>query len=239
MMCKLSTSSKNSPRLLACCAALLGLFALSTLTCAHLHTTAPWTLFFCMKCAAAGCVLLQREIPERVNGMVAARAKAAGVPLLLDLGGDDSPCPAALLEGLDYICPNETELQRISGMPTSTVPEIEAAARKLQASGVKNVLVTIGAQGSMLFRGEDEPTLRQSIFAVDHVVDTTGAGDCFRGAFARALAGQQNAQDALRLGAAAAAHCVQVKGAMISMPTYDEVAPLLGEEPPSKAAVTS
>jgi len=184
--------------------------------------------------SGAGCVMLQREIPDRINVLVAKAAHQHGVPVLLDLGGDDSPLPETLLSELDYLCPNETELQRVSGLPTSTFPEIQVAARSLQDRGVRNVLVTIGDQGSLLFSGTEKPVLRQSVFPVTQVVDTTGAGDCFRGAFALDLSQGNTPEHALRLGAAASSLCVQVKGAMISMPTMGQVQPLLeAPEPPS------
>ena len=106
------------------------------------------------------------------------------------------------------------------GMPTETDEEIALAAAALQGKGVPNVLVTIGAGGSLLFRGGGAPALRQPCFAVDSVVDTTGAGDCFRGAFAACLAGGKTlgggAADeaaALQLAAASSAHCVTVSPA--------------------------
>lgn len=136
------------------------------------------------------------------------------MPVLLDLGGDDRPPPADLIPNVDFLCPNESELQRFTGAPTSTEAEIAAAVARAQDMGVGAVLVTIGAEGSLLFptRGADgaKPPLRQKCFPVHTVVDTTGAGDCFRGAFAVALAQKQPPEEALRLGAAAAAHCISV-----------------------------
>ena len=184
--------------------------------------------------AKASCVMLQREIPEAINVAVAKAARVANVPVLLDMGGEDSPLSAALLENVDYVCPNETELQRLVDMPTESDEQVEAAARHVQATmGVPNVLVTIGKGGSVLYGpGGGEP-LRQAAFPASKVVDTTGAGDCFRGTFAASLAASVKASAdaagsphdsdaksaALRLGAAASTHCVGVLGAMIAMPT--------------------
>lgn len=135
-----------------------------------------------------------------------------------------------LLANVDYVAPNETELQRLVNLPTSTEAEVAAAAAALQRdAGVPFVLVTVGAGGSVLFGVASEPTsapsggggapLRQPCFPAPCVVDTTGAGDCFRGAFAAALAGDRGLvvgspkagpKEALEVGAAAAAHCVTV-----------------------------
>ncbi len=61
---------------------------------------------------AAGIVLLQREIPDRVNLMVAKAAHSAGVPVCLDAGGMDAALGDEILPLLYALAPNETELAR-------------------------------------------------------------------------------------------------------------------------------
>ena len=73
---------------------------------------------------AASALLLQREIPESVNAILAAAAAAAGVPVVYDVGGADRPLDDALLKLLTYVCPNETELARLTQMPTTTKEEV-------------------------------------------------------------------------------------------------------------------
>ena len=72
----------------------------------------------------------------------------------------------------------------------------------------------------------DGSILKQGIFKVDKLVDTTGAGDCFRAGFAVALVEGREASEALTLGAAASALCVQKMGAMPSMPSRTAVSDL-------------
>ena len=80
--------------------------------------------------------------------------------------------------------------------------------------------VTLGARGAMLLEGEHvhhEPGVRVK------TVDTTGAGDVFRGAFIHALLRGDPPQDILRFAnAAAALSCTKV-GAMSSVPTLADV----------------
>ena len=174
----------------------------------------------------AGALLLQREIPEAINVAAARIAHAAGVPVVLDAGGsDDGPLPAALLSCLAVCSPNETELSRLTGMPTEDGDQVIAAARALHKLGVGTVLVKLGARGCLLVRA-DGSTLPQSVFRVP-VVDTTGAGDCFTGAYTVALLEQLPEAERLRFACAAAAVCVQRKGAMPSMPTRIELQELL------------
>lgn len=73
--------------------------------------------------------------------------------MILDAGGVDAPIPTSFLPFLSILSPNETELKRLSGMDTSTEQKIFAAACSLMSLGVQQVLVKLGAQGSMLISG--------------------------------------------------------------------------------------
>lgn len=172
--------------------------------------------------AQAGAVLLQREIPEAVNLHVANLAKAAGVAVILDAGGSqDGPLPPALVARLTLCSPNETELARLTGMPTADDAQVLAAARRLQAQGVRTVLVKLGARGCLLVRA-DGTILQQSACSVP-VVDTTGAGDCFTATYTVAMLLGMDEAERMRFACAAAGVCVQRKGALASMPTAGDV----------------
>ncbi len=174
----------------------------------------------------AGLVLLQREIPEAINLAVARAARSAGVPVVLDGGGQEGPLPAELLACLDVLSPNETELARLTNLPTGTDAEVLAAASFLQRHGVGTVLVKLGGRGSLLVR-PDGSTLSQGIYPVP-VVDTTGAGDCFTASWCVATLDGVDEAARLRWAAAAAACCVRSLGAMPSMPDRATVRALLG-----------
>jgi len=121
---------------------------------------------------------------------------------------------------------NETELARITKLPTETDEQVVAACRALLKTGVKNVLATLGSKGSVLLTSGGD-VVRQNAFSVEKVVDTTGAGDCFRAAFAVAFVEGKNWQDCLRFASAASAICVTRLGAMPSMPYRAETLDLL------------
>ncbi|KAL3503055.1 hypothetical protein ACH5RR_037504 [Cinchona calisaya] len=174
----------------------------------------------------AGILLLQREIPDSVNIQVAKAARSAGVPVILDAGGVDSPIPPELVTVVDILSPNETELSRLTKMPTEDFEQIRQAVGKCHKMGVKQVLVKLGAKGSALFSEGEEP-IRQPIISAPKVVDTTGAGDTFTAAFAVALVEGKSRDECLRFAAAAASLCIQVKGAIPSMPERKSVLHLL------------
>lgn len=179
---------------------------------------------------SAGAVLLQREIPESVNLQVGQAAKAAGVPVFLDAGGVEGPIAPALLPCLALLSPNETELARLTGMPTGSIDQVQAAAETLMELGVQSVLVKLGADGSLLLPGRGQQPIRQHAIRAPQVVDTTGAGDCFTAAYAAAVLEGKGPQEALRFASAAASICVQRKGAMPSLPSRDEVEALLRQQ---------
>ncbi|KAL6205930.1 hypothetical protein ACLB2K_023182 [Fragaria x ananassa] len=175
---------------------------------------------------SAGIVLLQREVPEEVNIQVAKAAKSAGVPVILDAGGMDAPISQELLNYVDIFSPNETELGRLTGMPTESFEHISKAVAKCHKMGVRQVLVKLGDKGSALFVEGEEP-LKQPIISAAKVLDTTGAGDTFTASFAVALVEGKSKKECLRFAAAAASLCVQVKGAIPSMPERKSVLKLL------------
>ncbi|KAG2497847.1 hypothetical protein HYH03_004114 [Edaphochlamys debaryana] len=180
--------------------------------------------------AGAGAVLLQREIPEPVNVEVAQLAKAANVPVFLDAGGVEGPIAPELLSCLAVLSPNETELNRLTGMPTDTEEQIQSAAEALMAKGVKAVLVKLGGDGSLLLPGHGEAPIRQKAIRAPEVVDTTGAGDCFTATYAVAVLEGKPAPAALQFASAAASICVQRRGAMPSLPARAEVEELLAKQ---------
>ncbi|XP_076947894.1 ribokinase-like [Bidens hawaiensis] len=174
----------------------------------------------------AGIVLLQREIPDSINIQVAKAARSAGVPVILDAGGMDAPVPVELLKQVDVFSPNESELARLTGMKTETFEQISLAVAECHKLGVKEVLVKLGSRGSVLFTEGNEP-IKQGIIKAEKVLDTTGAGDTFTAAYAVAFVEGKSKAECLRFAAAAASLCVQVKGAIPSMPRRKAVLDLL------------
>ncbi|CAI9784299.1 unnamed protein product [Fraxinus pennsylvanica] len=181
-----------------------------------------------------GIVLLQREIPDSVNIQVAkvrlisivSRLRSALVPVILDAGGVDAPITIELLSFVDILSPTETELARLTNMPTGTFEQISQAVGKCHKMGVKQVLVKLGDKGSVLFTEGEEP-IKQPVISAPKVIDTTGAGDTFTSSFAVALVEGKSKKECLRFAAAAASLCIQVEGAIPSMPDRKSVLDLL------------
>ena len=99
--------------------------------------------------------------------------------------------------------------------------EAITAAHVLLQQGVTNVLVTLGDQGVFLVNAHE--CLHQACFQVANVVDTTGAGDCFRAIFAALILQGKSHREALLWATGASALCIQKAGAIPSIPTYEAV----------------
>lgn len=152
-------------------------------------------------------------------------AKAAGVITVFN------PAPAAAVPddiyGLcDYVIPNESEAKALTGISVSTLDEARAAGDVILSKGAGTALITLGSRGALL-HSRTHSAMIDAVTA-GKVLETTGAGDSFVGAFATALADGMNAEDAAKFGAAAAGISVTRFGTAPAMPTRAEIEALLG-----------
>lgn len=138
------------------------------------------------------------------------------------------PVDAAMLALCDYITPNETEAAILTGIRVDTLDDARKAGDWLLANGAGCAVLTLGARGALLHDGKRSIVVPS--FPVDRVVDTTGAGDCFNGAFAAALAEGVEPLEAVRLGCAAASLSVTRPGTAPAMPTRAEIRALAGSQ---------
>jgi len=126
------------------------------------------------------CMVLQFEIPLETVYYSVGFARKNSIRCVVN-PAPAQPIDMSALVGLDYFVPNESEAESITGMPVRNVDDAKKCAKKLLSGGVKRVILTLGANGSLL-AGQD---------GMEHVpafsvksVDSTGAGDAFIGSFA-------------------------------------------------------
>lgn len=168
--------------------------------------------------SGASVVLLQLEI---ATSCVAAAVKVATGTVVLN------PAPAArleveLLDNVDVLVPNQTELGLLSGLAApQSVDEAKAAAQRLPSS---TVVVTLGANGALIVEG----TKTHHVAAPKVTpVDTTAAGDAFCGALAGAISGGASLGEAVAFAVRVGTVTTLRAGAQPSLPTRDEVDALL------------
>jgi len=133
---------------------------------------------------ASDCIVLQFEIPLETVYYTVAFARKHGVRCILN-PAPGQPVEMSALTELDYFVPNESEAEAVSGLPVKNVADARKCAGKLMAGGIKGVIITLGANGSLLAgRGVSEHVAPFPVKSVD----SSGAGDAFIGSFAVFLA---------------------------------------------------
>ena len=138
-----------------------------------------------------------------------------------------NPAPARNLpnycfENIDFFTPNETEASFFINQSIESEEDCQSAAKVLLDKGVKNILITLGDKGCF-FKNQEEEFLLPAKKLSAPVVDTTGAGDAFNGAFSVALSKNKNYKEAIEFANLVAGISVTREGAANSMPTIDEI----------------
>ena len=158
---------------------------------------------------SARLVVAQLETPVAATRRAFEIARAAGVRTLLNA----APAPEGPLDELlaltDILVVNQGEGERLSGCA-----DIEALGAALLERVGEAVIVTLGGWGAVAFRKNGPPIRRDALRIA--VVDTTGAGDAFIGAFAACYAGAYGLDEALDWGMAAGALACTTLGATSS-----------------------
>jgi sugar/nucleoside kinase (ribokinase family) len=152
------------------------------------------------------------------GGEIMQRARAAGLTTSLDTAWDAkgrwmddiAPC----LPHTDVLFVNESEAEMLTGSK-----DPREAARILQQAGATDVIIKVGPKGCTVFAGGEEHAAPGYI--VD-AKDTTGAGDCFVGAFLAAVQRGCNYVEASRIANAAGALNVEKIGAATGVSSWDE-----------------
>src|SRR5579863_5562753 len=133
---------------------------------------------------AADCIVLQFEIPLETVYYTVAFARKNKIRCIVN-PAPGQPVEMTKLADLDYFVPNESEAEAVTGVPVRNADDAKKCAEKLVAGGIRRVIITLGANGSLLAgRGLTEHV---PPFAVKSI-DSSGAGDAFIGSFAVFLA---------------------------------------------------
>ncbi|MCE2511823.1 MAG: ribokinase [Acidimicrobiia bacterium] len=174
----------------------------------------------------AAVVLLQLEVP--LEAVSAAVRCARGTVVLNPAPAPAGTLPAHLLDGVDVIVPNQTELATMAGhaglSPIGGV-DPETAVALVRGLPVAATVVTLGAAGAMVVT----PVDATHVPAPEVVpVDTTAAGDAFCGALADALVGGADLVEATEWAVRVGAATTLRHGAQPSLPTRADIEHLLG-----------
>jgi ribokinase len=128
----------------------------------------------------ADCIVLQLEVPVETVYYTLRFARQNGIRSILN------PAPGQTLDlgelaNADYVVPNETEAEALSGMPVRNIEEARACAQHLLDAGLRRIIVTLGGNGALCASADG---MKHAPPHRVEPVDTTGAGDAFIGSFA-------------------------------------------------------
>jgi sulfofructose kinase len=163
------------------------------------------------------CLLIDTHHPDAALA-AAQRAREKGLPVVLDAERPD-PHLADFFALSDYII-----------VPANLVMALADSDEALGREPILRhkpaaLVITRGAAGADMYRGDD--LLHQPAFPVPQVIDTTGAGDVFHGAFAYMLALGRDAPECLAYASASAALSTTALGGRGHLPSMAQVKALV------------
>lgn len=172
-----------------------------------------------LELAAEGDYLIaQLEIETEVVQYALQRAKEKGMVTVLN-PAPASALPEEIFRFCDWFIPNQTEAKFYTGVYPEDEESAKRCAGELARLGVRNVVVTMGEQGSV---GIVDGVYRKADCVPVKAVDTTAAGDTYVGALAVTLSEGASVDEAMRFASKASAITVTRRGAQCAIPTREE-----------------
>ncbi|HZJ56654.1 MAG TPA: ribokinase [Clostridia bacterium] len=171
---------------------------------------------------AYDAIIMQLEIPLDVVYYAFDKAKAKGIPVILDAGPARAIC-LSKLQGIHVLSPNESEATALTGIKVEGwESSLEAAKMLANASGASYVVIKMGEKGALLYERDRNA---HEVFPAYRVkaVDSTAAGDSFTAAMTVKMLEYGDIRRAIPYANAVGALCVSKIGAQPSLPGADEV----------------
>ena len=173
--------------------------------------------------AACDAVLCQFE--TSIESVIETKrlAKKYGKPIILN-PAPFIKVPDEIYDGTDYLTPNETEAEYITGVKIENPEDARVAAEALLRMGVRKAVLTLGKRGAYFYDGEAEiylPCLPLK------AVDTTGAGDAFSGGLAAAISEGMDDITAMKFASCTSNLAVTKAGSSPAMPHRAEIEALM------------
>ncbi len=171
-------------------------------------------------------VLLQYEIPKDTLYFIIEECAKLKIKVILNLApaGEFDPEHISML---DTLVVNEVEAEYLVKSKVRNMDQIKHAAARLLEMGPKNVIITLGSQGSYVASGK----YYEKIPAFKVVAqDSTAAGDVYCGSLAVAMLEGMPLHRAVGFASAASAISVTRLGAQPSAPHRKEIEEMMQRE---------
>ena len=163
---------------------------------------------FCLKfdqlLTKCDVVAISGSVPKGVGTdmypMLVRLAKKAGKKVIVDTSG--MLLEEAVKAKPDMIKPNIDEIRLLTGKQILDREELIEAGIELQKSGIERVVISLGADGSLMFVNE---RVYQAVVPKINAVNTVGCGDCMTAGFAISFERVMTPEEALRFASATSA----------------------------------
>ena len=169
-------------------------------------------------------LMLQREVSQEVSLLLAEEARKNDVKIIWDPAPAPQSRDKTLLELMklaDVVTPNETEAEALTGIEVTDFSSAEQAAREISVLGPQTVIITMGGQGGLVLTNDDDMFTFEPLDV--ETVDTVAAGDAFAAGLSVAIGEGQSIRESVEFGRVSGGLAVTAEGAMISMPTREQV----------------
>lgn len=174
-------------------------------------------------------LLVQFEIPLSTVGYAIGEASRHGAIVVVNPApAPREPVPEEWFGLVDVWTPNEREIEGLTGIAVVDTESAEKAVKAMLDKGAKAVVLTLGANGSLL---ATPGFVRHFPAFPVQAVDATAAGDAFAAALTVRLAEGAPLEEAVIFANAAGALACMKVGAQPSMPTRKEVEEFLQKHP--------
>ncbi|MDA4846316.1 ribokinase [Hoeflea poritis] len=164
-------------------------------------------------------LVLQLEIPAPAIRTALKAARERGVISVLNIAPLTDEA-VELAAGADIVIANETEFERLAGVPGMDPDARQKILMELHGRSGQMIIVTLGAEGVIAAR---DGSLRHAASLPIDPVDTVGAGDTFCGYLAAGLDRGEPFETALRRAAAAGSLACLKSGAQPAIPHRADV----------------
>lgn len=179
--------------------------------------------YFTSSSTPTSLLLMQLETPLQTVLHLLSLADDAGIPTVFN-PAPAVPIPITYYPKMTHLILNETEAAILTGKEVEGL-DVEAAASVFLGRGVKgSVVITLGAKGGYFKTNDREGGwLKPEVLEAKDVIDTTGAGDTFVGAFAVAIVEGKGARAAAEWAGKAAGRKIKTRGAQGGIPWRGEL----------------
>lgn len=172
-------------------------------------------------------LIVQNEVPLDVAYAALKTAHGLNVTTVYNPSPVAANPPLEYFQYVDYLIVNSSEAQVLSQSGSPIDDDIEAAKRSLkplaETVGSKNIVITLGKNGSVYYDSKSGDIGVVAANKVEKIVDTTGAGDTFLGAFSSKIATGNAIPTSLEFASKAASLAVTKNGAAEGIPYLSEL----------------